>query len=216
MKINEVEQQVGVTKRNIRFYEKEGLLSPGRNSDNGYRNYDDADVEALKKIKLFRKLNVPLDEIRKMQTGALTLPDAMSRHMIQLERDKTNLEAMRVLCAELSDSRSQLDALDADLYLSKMEQQEREGTRFMNIKKNDIRFKYAGAAVAALVMVAIMSALIALMVWAAVTDPAESPPLGILAFLIAIPAVIIVGVCIALWQRFGQIKGGEEDAAAQY
>ena len=27
MKINEVEQLVGVTKRNIRFYEKEGLLS---------------------------------------------------------------------------------------------------------------------------------------------------------------------------------------------
>ena len=30
MKINEVEQLVGVTKRNIRFYEKEGLLNPGR------------------------------------------------------------------------------------------------------------------------------------------------------------------------------------------
>ena len=46
MKINEVEQLVGVTKRNIRFYEKEGLLSPGR-TDNGYRDYGEADVEAL-------------------------------------------------------------------------------------------------------------------------------------------------------------------------
>ena len=53
MKINEVEQLVGVTKRNIRFYEKEGLLSPGR-TDNGYRDYGDADVEALRKIKLLR------------------------------------------------------------------------------------------------------------------------------------------------------------------
>ena len=46
MKINEVEQLVGVTKRNIRFYEKEGLLSPGR-TDNGYRDYGEEDVEAL-------------------------------------------------------------------------------------------------------------------------------------------------------------------------
>ena len=59
MKINEVEQLVGVTKRNIRFYEKEGLLSPGR-TDNGYRDYGEADVEALRKIKLLRKLDVPL------------------------------------------------------------------------------------------------------------------------------------------------------------
>ena len=44
MKINEVEQLVGITKRNIRFYEKEGLLSPSRNSDNGYREYGEAGV----------------------------------------------------------------------------------------------------------------------------------------------------------------------------
>lgn len=55
MKINEVEQQVGVTKKNIRFYEQQGLLHPKRNSENGYREYDEADVNCLKKIKLLRK-----------------------------------------------------------------------------------------------------------------------------------------------------------------
>ena len=30
MKINEVEAAVGVTKKNIRFYEEEGLITPGR------------------------------------------------------------------------------------------------------------------------------------------------------------------------------------------
>ncbi len=49
MKINQVEQLVGITKGNIRFYEKEGLLTPGRNNDNGYRDYSDADVVWLKK-----------------------------------------------------------------------------------------------------------------------------------------------------------------------
>ena len=37
MKINEVEAAVGVTKKNIRFYEEEGLITPGREPGNGYR-----------------------------------------------------------------------------------------------------------------------------------------------------------------------------------
>ena len=37
MKINDVEQILGITKANIRFYEKEGLLNPSRN-ENGYRD----------------------------------------------------------------------------------------------------------------------------------------------------------------------------------
>ena len=34
MTIKEIELQVGITKANIRFYEKEGLLNPGRGSNN--------------------------------------------------------------------------------------------------------------------------------------------------------------------------------------
>ena len=45
MKINEVEAAVGVTKKNIRFYEEEGLITPGREPGNGYRSYTQADVE---------------------------------------------------------------------------------------------------------------------------------------------------------------------------
>ena len=44
MKINEVEALVGITKKNIRFYEEKGLLCPVRNSENGYRDYGQAEV----------------------------------------------------------------------------------------------------------------------------------------------------------------------------
>ena len=71
MKINQVEQLVGVTKGNIRFYEKEGLLTPGRNSDNGYRDYSEADVEWLKKVKLLRMLDVPIEEILRLKSGEI-------------------------------------------------------------------------------------------------------------------------------------------------
>ena len=60
MKINEVEAAVGVTKKNIRFYEEEGLITPSREPGNGYRSYSQADVGRLRRIKLRRKLDVPL------------------------------------------------------------------------------------------------------------------------------------------------------------
>jgi len=216
MRINEVEQLVGITKRNIRFYETEGLLNPQRSSENGYRDYSEADVAALKQIKLFRKLNVPMEEIRRIQQGVLTVEDAMSRHIIQLERERTNLAAMTSLCAGLAADRPQLSSMDTDRYLQQMESLEQEGTRFMNIKKKDTPVKYVAPVIAALVMALLMAGLIALMVWAYVTEPEGAPPLALMIFLLAIPAVIILGVFIALIQRIKQIKGGEEDAAAQY
>ena len=87
VKINEVEALVGISKKNIRFYEEEGLLCPQRNSENGYRNYSDADVDVLMKIKFLRKLGLPLDEIRALQQGRLTVADALHRHRITLERE---------------------------------------------------------------------------------------------------------------------------------
>ena len=216
MKINEVERLVGITKGNIRFYEKEGLLAPGRNSENGYRDYSEADVVWLKKIKLLRQLDVPIEEILRLKAGSLTLEDAMGRHMIQLERRQANLEAMHTLCGELRDSRSTLDGLDADGVLERIRRQEQEGARFVDVKKRDHRGKYLGAIWGALVMLAMMAGLFALIVWGVTISPEEAPPLALIVVLAAIPLVIIFGVLLALYQRIQQIRGGEEDDAAQY
>ena len=216
MKINEVERLVGITKGNIRFYEKEGLLAPGRNSENGYRDYSEADVAWLKKIKLLRQLDVPIEEILRLKAGSLTLTDAMGRHMIQLERRQANLGAMHALCGELRDSRSTLDGLDADGVLERIRRQEQEGARFVDVKKRDHRGKYLGAIWGALVMLAMMAGLFALIVWGFTISPEEAPPLALIVVLAAIPLVIIFGVLLALYQRIRQIRGGEEDDAAQY
>ena len=63
MKIKEVEELSGMTRANIRFYEKEGLLSPQRNS-NGYRDYTEEDVETLKRIRLLRSIHISLEDIK--------------------------------------------------------------------------------------------------------------------------------------------------------
>ena len=216
MKINEVEDLVGITKRNIRFYEAEGLLSPRRDSRNGYRDYGEEEVEVLRKIKLLRKLDVPLEEIGKLQRGLLTLEDVLRRHIIQLRRAQDNLGTMEALCEKLAGSGTPYPALDAQAWLEDMARMEQEGTRFMNVHKQDTPQRYVGAVIAAAVFVLLMAGVTALMVWGFTISPEEAPPLPLVAVLAAIPLVCIVGVLLALRQRIKQIKGGEEDAASQY
>ena len=139
LKINEVEALVGITRKNIRFYEAEGLLSPRRNSQNGYRDYGETEVEVLRRIKLLRKLGLPLEEIRQMQHGAYTVGDGMRRHLVSLERERQNLEAAIRFCGTLTDRRERLEELDAQSLLDRMAQMEQEGTTFMNKQKQDTR-----------------------------------------------------------------------------
>ena len=216
MKINEVEAQVGITKKNIRFYEEQGLLSPRRNSENGYRDYGEAEVAVLRQIKLMRKLGVPLEEIRKMQAGG-TVADGMRRHLVTLEREQKSLEQSIQLCQSLKDREERLDALDAAALLEEMERLEQRGTTFQDKQKQDAKpVRYAGAIVMALLTTALMAALIVLMVWGFTADPADAPPLALLAVMVAIPGVIILGVLLALVQRIREIQKGEEDDAKNY
>ena len=217
MKINEVEALVGITKKNIRFYEAEGLLAPQRNSENGYRNYGDADVEVLRTIKLLRKLGLPIEEIRRLQRGQLTVSDAMRRHQVALEREEHNLRQARTLCARLEADAPVLDTLDARTLLAEMEQLEREGTTFMNKQKLDTRRKrYIAPILITILMVLLMGALIWLFLWAFETDPAGAPPLPLLALFVLIPALVALGVAAALVQRIREIGKGEEDDARKY
>jgi len=216
VKINEVEAQVGITKKNIRFYEEQGLLSPRRDSSNGYRDYGEAEVAVLRQIKLMRKLGVPLEEIRRMQAGG-TVADGMRRHLVTLERERKSLEQSIQLCQSLKDREERLDALDAAGLLEEMEKLEQAGTTFRDKQKNDLKpVRYAGAVVMALLTTVLMAAIIALMVWGFAVDPADAPPLALVAVLVAIPGVVILGVLLALFQRIKEIQKGEEDDAKNY
>jgi len=54
----------GVSAPSIRFYEKEGLLAPGRRTANGYRGYSAADIHQLRFIRLCRAMDMSLQEVR--------------------------------------------------------------------------------------------------------------------------------------------------------
>jgi len=211
MRINKVEELVGITKKNIRFYEEKGLINPARNEENRYREYSDEDVEELRKVKLLRQLSVPIEEIAKIQKGYLTLEDCMRRHRIFLDREEENLKQKKSICLQIEESGDQLSSIDTEKYFLLMKEMENEGVRFMNV--NSVDKKRRAPIISAITMIILMTATIALLVWAYKVEPI---PMGILAVIIAIAVVVIIGVLIALKDRMRGIEGGEEDAARKY
>ena len=216
MRINEVEQAIGITKKNIRFYEQEGLLNPSRNLSNGYRDYSEEDLETLRQIKLLRKLDIPLEEIRQLQSGNLTLEDCLRRHLIVLDRRQKNLDANAKFCHRLLSENAELNALKMQDLLTEMDQLEKGGTKFMDIRKGDKRQQKKGALIGAFSAILFMTLFLGILLWAVIIDPAMSPPLLILGLLFALPVLGIIGTLIALRERFREIEGGELDEASKY
>ena len=54
----------GTSIRIIRYYDQIGLFKPTKISSSEYRLYDDKALESLQQILLFKKLNIPLKDIK--------------------------------------------------------------------------------------------------------------------------------------------------------
>ena len=84
MTIKEVEQMTGLTRSNIRYYEKEKLICPKRNENNGYREYSSEDVENIKKIAYLRTLGISIEDILKLlnkDADLYTVPDQVIKYL---------------------------------------------------------------------------------------------------------------------------------------
>ena len=66
MQIRELSDHAGVPAKTIRYYEEVDLLPPASRKPNGYREYQEADVERLKLVAGARRLDFSLEEIREI------------------------------------------------------------------------------------------------------------------------------------------------------
>lgn len=66
MNIGEFARACQTSVRMVRFYESKNLIAP-RRAGNGYRIYEAADIEILRKIILLNKTGVPLKDLALMR-----------------------------------------------------------------------------------------------------------------------------------------------------
>ncbi len=213
MKIKQVEELVGITSKNIRFYENQGLLTPER-AENGYREYHEQNIEALKKIKLLRKLGISVEEIRAVLNHSRSLEDCLEKHLAVLEKERENLSNMQRLSDAILQQRDSIDTLNTNEWLDEMEKLEKEGVDFVDVSKIDIRMKKKmGAVIGGAVMIVLMLAMIGFFLW---VNSQETLPVGVLIVFVGIPVIVIICIIVALRSRIKEIEGGEEDEAAKY
>ena len=119
MTIKDVEKRTGLSRSNIRFYEKEKLIEPSRNESNGYRDYSENDVENIKKIAYLRTLGISIEDIRNIISEKATLKDTLEKQYEVLKSQITDLNKAKLMCEKMLDEESiSYEKLQAEQYIT--------------------------------------------------------------------------------------------------
>ncbi|WP_026525326.1 MerR family transcriptional regulator [Butyrivibrio sp. MB2005] len=102
MTVNEVSKLTGVSIRTLQYYDQIGLLKPTRLTEANYRLYDDAALEKLQQILLFRELEFPLKDIKEIVNRSdFDKTKAVEQQIELLELKKEHIENLLNMCKYL-------------------------------------------------------------------------------------------------------------------
>ncbi len=90
MKIKEVSQITGLSKKTIRFYEEEGLIEPEKTYQNGraYRTYTQAHIQTLNDVALLRRARFSVEEIKTILSAPEEIPALFESYRQRLRTEK--------------------------------------------------------------------------------------------------------------------------------
>lgn len=132
MNVQDVEKELNITRANIRFYEREGLLSPTR-KENGYRDYTDEDIARLKKIIIFRKLGLSVADIKAILNGTIQLQDTIKSNITNLEKTLDDLSGSIDVCDEIISNNIDAKDFSEEYFWDLINKRENEGKNFKSI-----------------------------------------------------------------------------------
>lgn len=145
MTVNEVSKLTGVSIRTLQYYDTIGLLKPDGYTASGYRLYDDTALERLQQILLFKELEFPLKEIKRI----IDAPDfdrdkALSQQIELLTMKKEHLEGLIAFARKIKTTG--VNKMDFNVFnTAKMDEYAREdknnGDRLQNTRNMKKRQK---------------------------------------------------------------------------
>lgn len=95
--ISQVAQRFGLESHTLRFYEKEGIIDPGR-TGSGIRTYSEEDVHRLEMIMCLKATGMPIREIKRyfnlVELGDCTLDERLKVFKEHRETVLKDIEAM--------------------------------------------------------------------------------------------------------------------------
>lgn len=122
MTIKEIEELTNLPRSNIRFYEKQKLICPTRNINNGYRDYSEDDASNIIKIAYLRTLGISIEDIRRILNKDAGLYDVIKKQKQNLEQQLSDLQNAKIICEKMlvSDEKINYENLDIEEYVVDM------------------------------------------------------------------------------------------------
>lgn len=109
--IHEVAALLNISTDAIRLYEKEGLVTPTRNPENGYRYYNTEQIHRIMGICLYRRLHVSIAEIKRL-VEVSTLEDISDGFSGFIDSRKKEIARLTLEVEQMSYMKQHLDTLD--------------------------------------------------------------------------------------------------------
>lgn len=138
MKINELEDILGVTRATIRYYEEQGLVTP-RRSENGYRDYSDEEVKLFQKIIVLRKVGVGVPEIKDLIDGKADLHEELEHNMESLREQQSEITSALEMCGEIDSEAADFDSINSPKFLMNIYEAEQQGSHFAEAGEMNFR-----------------------------------------------------------------------------
>jgi DNA-binding transcriptional MerR regulator len=109
MRIGELAERAGVSTRSVRYYEQQGML-PARRGANGYREFDEADLQVVTQIRTLLGTGFSLEDtrpfvecLRSGEPSGDACPDSVAvyhRKLAELDHEIAALVARRTELAD--------------------------------------------------------------------------------------------------------------------
>ena len=109
--IHEVAALLNISTDAIRLYEKEGLVTPTRNPENGYRYYNTEQIHRIMGICLYRRLHVSIAEIKRL-VEVSTLEDISDGFSGFIDSPQKEIGRLTLEVEKMSYMKQHLDTLD--------------------------------------------------------------------------------------------------------
>lgn len=164
MTIKEVEDRTGLTRSNIRFYEKEKLIQPARNESNGYREYTEKDVADIKKIAYLRTLGISIENIYRIIHREVSLYEVIHGQMRGLDEQIVDLERARAMCRKMLEAGEiSYENLDVEAFVPELEEYWQDNPKVF--KFDSVNFLYIWGGTLVWIMITAVCLITALLVW---------------------------------------------------
>ncbi|MGL5066258.1 MAG: MerR family transcriptional regulator [Sarcina sp.] len=112
--IGETAEFLGLSRDTLKFYEEKGLVSPSKDSENGYRKYDMIDIHSLFLVNFYRDVDIDIKTLQSLKKNEEfgEIDEILNRQEAKL---KEEIQRKKLVLSKIKDLKKNLKKIKANL-----------------------------------------------------------------------------------------------------